>query len=181
MKYLKNYNESINKINLNDIKDIFIDFYDNRKYSISVVKLKDNDLYTYKCWYPMLNVFNDYIGKPKFKVTIKSISRLEKKVLNSTFETFEILDMYDNLKFIEEYLPTRNISIKFLEVYHIIDLPKKYSSKNGTTYSYIANDYTYISNTLNYGESKKYITEEGSIVDKAIEIKNIKSIELILF
>jgi hypothetical protein len=40
MKYLKNYNESksSSEMKLNDIKNMFIFFYDNTKYSISVVK-----------------------------------------------------------------------------------------------------------------------------------------------
>jgi hypothetical protein len=36
------------------------------------------------------------------------VTRLDKKVLNSALETFEISDIYDELKFIEE-LPTRDI------------------------------------------------------------------------
>jgi hypothetical protein len=36
------------------------------------------------------------------------VTRLDKKVLNSALETFEIW-IYDELKFIEEYLPTRDI------------------------------------------------------------------------
>jgi hypothetical protein len=190
MKYLKNYNESksSSEMKLNDIKNMFIYFYDNTKYSISVVKLKDSDLdqtrstpHTYKDQYSALNVFNYYVGRPKFKVNIKSVTRLDKKVLNSALETFEISDIYDELKFIEEYLPTRDISIKYLEVYHIIKMPKIYSSTHATTYSYITNDSYYISNTLNYSIPKKYIVEEGSIIEKSMGIKNIKSIELILF
>jgi hypothetical protein len=58
MKYLKNYNESksSSEMKLNDIKNMFIYFYDNTKYSISVVKLKDSDLDTYKNQYSALNV-----------------------------------------------------------------------------------------------------------------------------
>jgi hypothetical protein len=43
MKYLKNYNESksSSEMKLNDIKICLFIFYDNTKYSISVVKLKD--------------------------------------------------------------------------------------------------------------------------------------------
>jgi hypothetical protein len=183
MKYLKNYNESksSSEMKLNDIKNMFIYFYDNTKYSISVVKLKDSDLDTYKNQYSALNVFNYYVGRPKFKVNIKSVTRLDKKVLNSALETFEISDIYDELKFIEEYLPTRDISIKYLEVYHIIKMPKIYSSTHATTHSYITDDSYYISNTLNYSIPKKYIVEEGSIIEKSMGIKNIKSIELILF
>jgi hypothetical protein len=66
MKYLKNYNESksSSEMKLNDIKNIYL-FYDNTKYSISVVKLKDSDLDTYKNQYSALNVFNYY--RPKFR------------------------------------------------------------------------------------------------------------------
>ena len=183
MKYLKSYNESKSsgEMKLNDIKNMFIYFYDNTKYSISVTKLKDSDLDIYKR-YSGLNVFNSYyVEKPKFKVSIKSVTRLEKKVLNSIFQTFEISDIYDELKFIEEYLPTRGVSIRYLEVAHIIKMLKIYSSQHATTYSYITNDSYYISNNLNYSIPKKYIEKEGSIIDKSMEIKNIKSIELILF
>jgi hypothetical protein len=73
------------------------------------------------------------------------VTRLDKKVLNSALETFEISDIYDELKFIED-LPTRDISIKYLEVYHIIKM-KIYSSTHATTHSYTDDSY-YISNTL---------------------------------
>jgi hypothetical protein len=38
-----------------------------------------SDLDTYKNQYSALNVFNYYVGRPKFKVNIKSVTRLDKK------------------------------------------------------------------------------------------------------
>jgi hypothetical protein len=50
-------------------------FYDNTKYSISVVKLKDSDLDTYKKSVFCVKCFNYYyVGRPKFKVNIKSVT-----------------------------------------------------------------------------------------------------------
>ena len=58
MKYLKSYNESKSsgEMKLNDIKNMFIYFYDNTKYSISVTKLKDSDLDIYKRYCDCLGV-----------------------------------------------------------------------------------------------------------------------------
>jgi hypothetical protein len=76
------------------------------------------------------------------------VTRLDKKVLIRHLKHLKYR-IYDELKFIEEYLPTRDISIKYLEVYHIIKMPKIYSSTHATTHSYITDDSYYISNTLN--------------------------------
>ena len=189
MKYLESYSES--KIKLDDIKNLFVEFYsgvniNSKNYTISVFKLKNNDLDNYKKSYnetsKVINSidFTDYENKPKFEVLVKSSLKLDKKVFNSSYKAFDIIDIYDELKQIEEYLLTTDISIKFIQIVHVIKLPKEYSSTYGSVTSMFSEKAYYLQSSINYGDALVSYSDM-SIIDKIKPMTNIKSIKFLIF
>ncbi len=191
MKYLESYSESVIKIN--DIKDLFVEFsngvnINSNKFTISVVKLKSSDLDHYKnnSYNETGKIiksidFTDFENKPKFEVLIKSNFKLGKRVFNSAYKPFDIVDMYDELKEIEDYLLTTNISIKYIQIVHTIKLPKRYSSSHAMVTSQFSNNASYIENSNTYGGNTEVEYIEVSIIDKIKPMKSIKSIKFIIF
>jgi hypothetical protein len=192
MKYLESYSES--KITIDDIKNLFVEFSSGVNintgfYTISVSKMKNSNIEFYRNNYYNSNQaaeimksidFTDYENKPKFEVLVKSSLKLDKKVFNSSYKAFDIIDIYDELKQIEEYLLTTDISIKFIQIVHVIKLPKEYSSTYGSVTSMFSEKASYLQSSINYGDALVSYNDV-SIVDKIKPVVNVKSIKFLIF
>ena len=192
MKYLESYSES--KITIDDIKNLFVEFSSGVNintgfYTISVSKMKNSNIEFYRNNYYNSNQaaeimksidFTDYENKPKFEVLVKSSLKLDKKVFNSSYKAFDIIDIYDELKQIEEYLLTTDISIKFIQIVHVIKLPKEYSSTYGSVTSMFSEKASYLQSSINYGDVLVSYSDV-SIVDKIKPVVNVKSIKFLIF
>lgn len=191
MIYLRTYKlfESMNTL---DIKYLFADISDEVKYDVRVNSVVTRTMLGHLSDYCSRDVLNDHpnrldifqlfstddvdLSGEKFIVSLKTDLRLLKKRPSTSYQTFSIVDIYDNLRFVSDYIKENGLSIKGIEVEHIIPLPRIYSSRttvNHTKVSLLGNK----SRDTNYT-----LTEtDDDLIERIKSMEDVRKLILLIF
>ena len=187
MKYLKSYN-IFESVNINDINELFFNISDSVDYNVTCKRVSKDYVKSFldSCSvysngsYNSLNVdFNesDY-NNDRFLINIKSIRRLSSRKPSTSVELIQSSTLYDDLKFADDYLKSElGLKIRIVEVYHVVKLPKQYSSPTAEAHSKITDNKI----LLDSGYKREIIEQVGNIIDKLKSFDNIKRINIVIF